>query len=111
MGRFTYESTTRIDFNDRLLAHLQAVIYTRLRHADGFFFTWREDASTGGNRSSVWIHKQSALVFTFTGSGPLLVNRSWINALAATANSAAGLYVVREPLEEATEPDRVAAPV
>lgn len=108
MGKFTYDREVRVDFEDRSLAHLQIVIGNKLRRGESFFFSWRVDASLGQGRSAVWLHPYAALTFTFTGSREPAINRDWIEALAATANSQRGLYVVREPtVQAATDEDRI----
>ncbi len=43
MGKFIYDSTIKVDFDDRLLAHLQVVIGAKLRRGEAFHFTWRDD--------------------------------------------------------------------
>jgi hypothetical protein len=97
MGKLTYENTVKVDFDDRALAHLQVVIATKLKHGEPFHFTWKGDASIGNGRTTVWIHPQSSLVFKFYGSRRPSINPAWINALAFTANSPGGLYLVPEP--------------
>ena len=36
MGKLTYDSTLTVDFDDRVLAHLQLVIGAKLRRAESF---------------------------------------------------------------------------
>lgn len=97
MGRFIYEGTNKIEIEDRALTHLQLVMTAKLRRAEPFGFTWREDASIGGGRTTVWVHAGSALVFKYSGSRQPAINRDWIDALAFTANAPSGLYLVPEP--------------
>lgn len=99
MGRFIYDGAVKIEFEDRLLAHLQLVIGTKLRRGETFFFTWREDASVGGGRTSVWMRPQASLVYKYYGSRRPSINVAWIEVLAHAANSPTGLYVVPEPAE------------
>lgn len=97
MGQFIYEATVKVDFDDRILAHLQLVIGTKLRRGEPLHFTWRDDPSIGDGRTTVWVHPRSALVYKFYGSRKPPLNPAWIDALAYTANSPTGLYVVPEP--------------
>lgn len=97
MGKFTYDSDVKADFEDRLLAHLQAVIMAKVRRGESFTFTWKEDISTGGGRTSVFIHPHVSLVFKFHGGRTPQLNPAWLHALTYTANSPRGLYVVSEP--------------
>lgn len=97
MGKFIYEGTTRADFDDRTLAHLQSVIGAKLRRGEPFHFSWRDEVSLGSGRIVVWVHAQCSLVYKFYGGHTAHLNPAWIDALSHTANSPAGLYVVPEP--------------
>ena len=103
MGRLIYEATVKVDFEDRTLAHLQFVIAAKLRRGEPLHFTWRNDASLGDGRTAVWIHPRSSLVYKYTNRAPTRLNPAWIKALAYTANSPTGLYLVPEPPPPATE--------
>lgn len=105
MGRLTYDSTTTIEFNDRLLAHLQLVIGTKLRRNESFFFSWADDAAIGDGRNSVWVHASMPLRFRYEGSRRPVINRSWVERLMDAANSTEGLRVLPEPVEDAGAPD------
>lgn len=108
MGKFTYDREVRVDFEDRALAHLQIVIGNKLRRGESFFFSWRISPSLGQGRTTVWLHPYVALTFTFHGSRHPAINRAWIEALATTANSQPGLYLLPEPSPvEASDQDRV----
>ncbi|MCI1019093.1 ATP-dependent DNA ligase [Microbacterium sp. C5A9] len=99
MGKFIYEGSVKTEIEDRTLTHLQLVITAKLRRAEPFPFSWREDSSVGGGRTTVWIQPGSALVFKYYGSRQPSINRAWIEALAFTANAPSGLHVVPEPSE------------
>jgi hypothetical protein len=101
MGRFFYDEGVRLDVDDRVLAHLQVVIANKLRRGEPFHFTWRDDVSTGGGRTTVWVHPRSNLVFTYAGGRLPQLNRAWLDALMMAANSLAGLSVVPETPEDA----------
>lgn len=69
MGRFTYGAGhAKTEIEDRTLAHLQLVIGAKLRRSESFFFTWKEDASIGGGRQTVWVHHTADLEFKYYGS-------------------------------------------
>ena len=97
MGRFMFEGQIKADFDDRLLYHLQLVISNKLRRGEPFHFTWRDDASVGDGRTSIWVQAHSVIVYKFYGGRQPTLNPAWINALTYTANSPRGLYVVPEP--------------
>lgn len=105
MGKFTYDTIIKVDFEDRLLAHLQIVIGTKIRRGESFHFTWKDDASIGDGRTSVWIHPRCSMVYKFYGSRRPAINRAWVEALTITANSVAGLHVTPEPPEHRPESD------
>jgi hypothetical protein len=102
VGKFTYSLGLKVDFDDRVLAHLQVVISNKLRRGESFLFTWRDDSSLGDGRTSVWLNPNLAMAFKYYGSRPPALNRTWVEALAVTANSPVGLYVVPEPADVAT---------
>jgi hypothetical protein len=102
VGRFSYGDAIRTEFDDRLLAHLQAVVSTKLRRQEPFCFTWTNSVDLGGGRTAVWVHPGAHLVFSFTGRPPRL-NRAWLERLMVQANSPAGLMVVPEPTDTPDE--------
>ncbi|AVL96951.1 MULTISPECIES: hypothetical protein [Microbacterium] len=100
MGKFIYENSVKVDIEDRALTHIQLVMTAKLRRGEPFGFTWKDDVSMGGGRTTVWIHAGSSLVYKYHGSRQPSVNRAWIEALAFTANAPSGLYLVPEPAEQ-----------
>jgi len=103
MGKLTYDSTVVVDFDDRLLAHLQMVIATKLRRGESFAFSWRDDAAVGDGRTTIWLHPALPLVFKYFGGKQPAINRAWVEALLQTANSSAGLHIVPEPADHGNE--------
>ncbi|WP_144874504.1 ATP-dependent DNA ligase [Microbacterium sp. 1.5R] len=99
MGRFIYQGGPKVEIEDRALLHLQITITQKLRLGEPFSFTWKEDASLGGGRTTVWIHQYADLVFKFAGSRKPDVNRNWIRDLTVTASQSTGLYLTPEPLD------------
>lgn len=97
VGKLTYDSTLGVDFDDRVLAHLQLVIGAKLRRAESFYFSWRDDPAIGDGRSTLWMHPTIPLYFKYAGGRQPSINRAWIDALMSTANSPGGLVLVPEP--------------
>src|ERR1700710_2587857 len=98
MGKILYgEAGTEIVFDDRDMAHLQLVIGAKLRRRESFFFSWKEDASVGEGRSSIWIDAAIPLYFKYYASKPPTINREWLELLTLSANSAQGMQFVTEP--------------
>lgn len=101
MGKFIYEGGPKVDIEDRALSHIQLVITAKLRRGEPFGFTWKEDASVGGGRTTVWVHAGSSIVFKYHGGRQPTINRAWIDALTFTVNAPSGLYLTPEPAENA----------
>jgi hypothetical protein len=98
VGKLTYNASLVIDFDDRTLAHLQIVITAKLRRRESFIFSWKDDADIGDGRTTIWLDPTISLVYKFLGGRPPQINKAWIEALTATANSPGGLHLVKEPL-------------
>jgi len=107
MGKIIIETATKVEFEDRLLAHLEHVITSKLKRGESFTFTWKDDVSVGGGRTSVWIHPNVDLIFKFHGGRVPALNPEWLRALTYTAAGPRGLYVVPEPQPGASTPPAV----
>ena len=104
MGYLTYDGhTAEIRIDDRTLAHLQIVIINKIRRQESFAFSWKEAASAGDGRSTVWIFPTVSLRFKFEGSRPPAINQTWVSRLSQTANSSTGLQVLPEPADQLVE--------
>lgn len=99
MGRLTYGNNVQVEFEDRVLAHLQIVIGAKVRRGESFHLSWRDDPSVGDGRTIIWINPTVMLTYKFYGSRMPQINRAWIDALTSVANSPNGLHVVPEPSE------------
>jgi hypothetical protein len=97
VGQLIYNTATRTEIDDRALAHLQIVMINKLRRRECFAFSWKRPASEGDGRMTAWIAPEIPLLFTFSGSRPPAINMAWVEALMTTANTSAGLHLVREP--------------
>ncbi|SFR84230.1 hypothetical protein SAMN05428970_2951 [Agromyces sp. CF514] len=106
MGTLVYNGTGSIPIDDRVLAHLQVVIIDKLRRQESFPFSWE----VGGRESTVWFGPSIALEFVYAGNRSPLLNRAWLNQLAAAASSNAGLSALPEPLTAPPSRSPLAAP-
>lgn len=95
MGSLTYDRVT-VDFDDRILAHLQIVIVQKLRRGESFMLSWRNAAEVGDGRSSAWLHPAIPLYFKFSGGQPPSINPLWLAQLTRSANSSQGLVATGE---------------
>ena len=96
MGTLTYDSTITAEFDDRLLNHLQVVIWSKLRRGEHFAFTFSEQAAPA-KRTSVWCGPTIPMAFQFEQPDPAELNTRWLELLTKSANSAAGLRPIHEP--------------
>jgi hypothetical protein len=99
MGTLTYDIVSKVDFDDRALAHLQIVIAGKLRRGESFNFSWVKDPAAGSGRTTIWMHPAIPLVYDFVGSRQPTINRVWLDVLMDSANSAGGLRLIPEPTD------------
>jgi hypothetical protein len=92
-----------IQVEDRALAHLKVVIATKLRRNESFTLSWRHLDADAAGRSTIWLHPSIPLRFVFQESETPELSRSWIEALAHSANSSGGITLIEEHLEVAPE--------
>ena len=101
MGFMMYDSSTRIDFEDRVLAHVEVVVISKLRRHESFAMTWREALAAGSGRSTIWVDPSIPLRFRYDGSRPPSLSREWVDRLAESASSSSGLLIIDEEGEAA----------
>jgi hypothetical protein len=105
VGKLLYGAgRLEIEFEDRVLAHLQLVLSTKLRRREGFFFSWRDDPALGDGRSSIWLETSIPLRFTYSTSERHQLNREWLEELTHSANQPQGLFLSTEPGEKEKPP-------
>jgi hypothetical protein len=98
MGSLLYGNNgTAVEFDDRALMHLQIVITGKLRRRESFLFSWTDSAALGSGRSSVWLDPSIPLLYRYRGNRVPSINRAWIDAMTASANSGSGLLFTIEP--------------
>ncbi|MCR2763105.1 hypothetical protein NQ152_06220 [Microbacterium sp. zg.B48] len=108
MGTIYYGgSDTAIHIEDRALAHVKAVIATKLRRSESFTLSWRHSVDEAPGRTTIWLHPSIPLRFVFEDPEPVELSREWIMQLARSANSSGGIMLVAEEFD--TEPSRIAA--
>ncbi|MDQ0893905.1 DUF7882 family protein [Agromyces ramosus] len=96
MGTLNYDSRITVELDDRTLAHLQLVIWSKLRRGEHFSFTWTVESATP-RRTSVWCAPNIPMVFEYDQSEPAELNPRWMELLTKSANSGAGLRLLPEP--------------
>jgi hypothetical protein len=96
VGYLMYDGSTQIAFEDRVLAHVEFLVVSKLRRKESFALSWRESAENGDGRTSIWIDPSIPLRFRYSGSRPPALDRDWVERLAAAASSSNGLILVDE---------------
>lgn len=104
MGTLQYDGVL-VEFEDRLLAHLQIVIVQKIRRGESFLMSWRDAPETGDGHSAIWVHPAQNLYFKFSGSKTPSINQDWLEQLTLSANSTRGLLVMREGSQAASPTD------
>lgn len=95
MGKLVY-GVKVYELSDRLLAHLQVVVSTKLRRGENFFVSWRNPSDRGSGRQAIWVDNGLHLAFEYDGASFPKVSREWIEALSASAATGMGLQLTDE---------------
>jgi hypothetical protein len=92
MGRLIYGARgMHIEIDDRLLAHVQTVMITKLRRKEAFALSWVESVSNGSGRRTIWINESLELAFEYNGSRAVEIDRGLAEELLSRSNSSSGL--------------------
>src|SRR6476660_8588966 len=88
VGALIYGSPAmEIQFDDRVLAHVQIVMSAKLRRGENFFFSWRDSPAVGDGRSAIWIDPSIPMYFRYSGSRHPAIDRAWLEQMAIAAAS------------------------
>lgn len=90
MGTFIYDNTSA-EFDDRVLAHLEAVVALKFTRGEAFLLSWRNDAMSGGGRDTVWMSANVPILFNYQGARPTDLDRRTVEQLLRMANSPIGI--------------------
>lgn len=105
MGTLMYAGTS-VEFDDRVLTHLQIVIVQKFRRGEAFLLSWLNHPSSGDGRASMWLTPAVPVFFSFNGSRVPALDNAWISRLSASADGPRGLVVT----DAEGEPLHVLAP-
>jgi hypothetical protein len=98
MGILHYSATgIEIEFDDRVLTHLQIAMGSKLRRGESFFLNWKDDPKVGDGRSSIWVEPSIPLAFSYSNDKRQDVNRRWLAAITESAGGLHGMQLVDEP--------------
>ena len=108
MGTLHYGgSRTTIPIDDRTLAHLQAVITTKLRRNEGLLVQWDRTVERGSGRGAVWIHPSTDLFYEYERGWEASLDPVELDRMMMEASGPRGLRI--PDLENLAEPDLVAS--
>lgn len=99
-----------VDFEDRLLTHVQIIVVQRFRRSEPLIVSWLDDLMAGDGRSSMWMTPALPVYFKFIGSRLPRINTQWLRTLNESASSSTGLVLTTEDgkLARAIGPVRIA---
>jgi hypothetical protein len=99
MGTLFYGATrTPIRIDDRLLAHLRAVITAKMRRDEPFLISWTDSAEVGHGRSSVWVHPGCDLHYKFDGGTSPTLDAELLDRLNVESLQARGIELAEATL-------------
>lgn len=96
MGVLVYDGEG-FEFEDRALAHIQAVITVKLRRREPFLLSWTTEHSTPA-KHSVWIDNAIPLRYSFSRDSAERLNDAWLELMMEMASRSAGVIVPPEPV-------------
>ena len=97
MGTLHYgASRTSIRIDDRILAHLQVVITTKLRRNEGFMIQWERPVELGSGRGGFWIHPSVDLTFEYDGGREASLDHEELDRMMVSAAANGGLRIQAE---------------
>ncbi|MFE7843581.1 hypothetical protein ACFUTX_00145 [Microbacterium sp. NPDC057407] len=100
MGTIFYGNAGHpIHLEDRALAHLKVVIAVKLRRSESFTVSWNHPDGERPGKSTIWLHPSIPLRFVLDDAEPIELNRQWIDQLAQSAHSAAGVQLTPEQVQ------------
>jgi len=112
MGQLYYGGDSDpTEMPDRMLAHVKAVVASKLRRGESFTLSWRHDPDGPPGRSTLWLHPSIPLRFVFSASDGETLDPQLLRRLASAAGSTSGLVI--NPADFCEEPIRrvpIAAP-
>jgi hypothetical protein len=88
VGTLLLGRIARIHLDDDVLAHVHAVIISKLRVREPVSIAW---VSEEGLRDEVIVNPSTTVVATFESATPPKLDRAWLNRLMMAANSVRGL--------------------
>ncbi|MEJ3404084.1 hypothetical protein WDJ51_05020 [Rathayibacter sp. YIM 133350] len=96
MGTLFYDHEG-FEFEDRVLAHLQLVLTTKLRRHEPFVLSWLQPFELGSGRRALWIDNGVGIHYAYSGSRTPTINREWVEQLMTASGRPGGVFLEEEP--------------
>jgi len=107
MGTLQYGSSlTEICISDHLLAHLKAVMVTRMRRSESFTLSWVDREGGAEKHSTVWVNPAIPLRFTFETVVPPPLDHELLEDLMTSSYQATGIVLPAEAAHREPEVPR-----
>lgn len=101
MGKIFYGATdTPIELDDRVLAHLAAIVATKLRRNESFTLTYNHGDDPDEGRSMLWLQPSIPLRFVFDSAESERLDQKVLQDMATDAASSRGLYLRADLFDE-----------
>ncbi len=101
MGKLFYGGDSEpAEIPDRALAHVKAVISSKLRRGESFTLSWRHPDDAHGGRSTLWVSPSIPLRFVFTKPEGEILDPELLKRLATAAGSTGGLTIDLDDFRE-----------
>ena len=107
MGTLHFGSTrTPLHLDDRLLAHLEIVITSKLRRGEGLLLWWVQPGDDTPRRGACWITSATELLYLFDSVDVVAIDRDELERLSVESNSSRGIQLDGATLGEVLTPSR-----
>lgn len=94
MGKLFYGGDGEpAELPDRVLAHVKAVIASKLRRGESFTLSWRHADDGPRGRSTLWLHPSIPLRFVFDTPEGEILDPEILRRLSTAAGSTSGLVI------------------
>jgi hypothetical protein len=102
LGFLVHGDGKRFEFDDRVLAHVQVAVGTKLRRRESFFLSWELDADQGSGRTSLWVSGSTPLQFLYRHTPSAVMNMAWLEAMVSSSHGPQGLVISAEDAVESS---------
>jgi hypothetical protein len=92
-----------IRIDDRVLAHLRALVTSKMRRGEGFLLSWTDSITIGDGRSSIWMHAGCDVHYKFDDERQPKLDPALLEQLNQDAVQARGIEIAEATLAHRPE--------